>query len=63
MDQPEVDQPTTLSARTQSFALQPTRATLAARSLAAVNRITDTDERRAAFRRHLADFPPLYASV
>jgi len=62
MDQPEVDQPTTFTAHTQSFALQPGVAARAARSLAAVDRITDPDKRYEAFARHMSAFPPVIAS-
>ncbi len=40
---------------------QPARATLAARSLAAVDRITDTSQRRAAFAAHMERFPSAIA--
>lgn len=52
-----------MTARTQSFAYQPTRSALAARSLAAVDRIKDEDERREAFKQHLAKYPPLFSLV
>jgi len=59
MDQPEVEQPTTFTARTQSFAYQPTRAALAARSWGAVKRISDPVERRRAMDRHFDQFQPV----
>lgn len=40
----------------------PSRSTLAARSLAAVDKIADANERFAAFSRHMAEYPPLIAS-
>lgn len=36
-----------------------TPSTLAARSMRAVERTTDPEERRVAFTRHMAQFPPL----
>lgn len=52
-----------MTAQTQSFSWQPSRATLAARSLHAVDRIKDDDERREAFKKHLEQFPPLWSLV
>lgn len=40
----------------------PSRSTLAARSLAAVDRIADPKARFDAFSRHMDEFPPLIAS-
>ncbi len=37
----------------------PSKTALAARSMRVVERITDTDERRVAFARHMEKFPPL----
>ncbi|MGR2751494.1 hypothetical protein [Agromyces arachidis] len=42
---------------------QPSRSTLAARSLAAVERIPDSEQRRAAFARHMSEFPPTIGRV
>lgn len=52
-----------MTGRTQSFSYQPPRSALAARSLAAVDRIKDEDERRTAFKKHLAEYPPLFSVV
>lgn len=49
--------PTTPRALTAS-GWQPPASALAARSLAAVDRIADPVRRRAAFARHLDEFPP-----
>lgn len=54
-----------MTARTMSMTLDaptPSRSALAARSMAAVDRIADTEQRRQAFARHMAEFPPLIAS-
>jgi hypothetical protein len=50
------------TARTQSFNYQPSRATLAARSLHEVDRMTDPDARRKAFVQHMDAFPPTITS-
>lgn len=55
-----------MTGRTQSMTLgtkptprtQPPRSALAARSLAAVDRIRDPEQRRVAFARHMTEFPP-----
>lgn len=49
-------------ARTQSFSSQPSRSTLAARSIREVDRIIDDDERRTAFARHMTEFAPTIGS-
>lgn len=53
-------EPTTGERRTLNASAPwlPTSA-IAARSMRAVERITDTDERREAFARHMDQFPPL----
>ncbi|KJL23793.1 hypothetical protein RN51_01328 [Microbacterium oxydans] len=51
-----------MTSRTMSMSLDTSRPTLAARSLAAVDRVTDPKLRFAAFDRHMQDFPPLIAS-
>lgn len=50
-----------MTARTQSMTHQPSRTAQAARSLAAVDRIKNAEERAAAFARHMDQFPPLIA--
>ncbi|WP_434769401.1 hypothetical protein [Curtobacterium flaccumfaciens] len=46
-----------MTSRTQTFSYQPSRAALAARSLAAVERIEDPTQRYEAFSRHMREFP------
>lgn len=52
-----------MTARTQTLRSEPDRSALAARSLAAVERIADPERRSAAFSRHMAQFPPVIARL
>lgn len=51
------------SGQTLTASGAPSRPALAARSLAAVDRIADTDARREAFARHMSQFPPTIGRV
>lgn len=52
------DRMQTMTARTQSFSYQPSRAALATRSWNAVQRTAPGAERRAAIGRHFEEFAP-----
>lgn len=49
----------TATTQSKTTTYTPSRRALAARSLRAVDKITDPDQRRTAFARHMAQFEPV----
>lgn len=52
-----------MTARTQSFAHQPSRSALAARSWSAAKRVPDAAARLQAMNRHFDQFPPVIVAA